>query len=285
MPLLTNGGGFLVPDLQSRTRSFGLLSTVEPLFLDDPHWQTGFEWESDCSVDASSTLFPCPAVTGKTTDDGLVFCSADPFTVYGSYKCSTGGRPIQESITIASNRLRRNKERAVEQIFWTGITPVGTVNPSLQGGNTSCDILPIDLTPISGALTPVAAIAALESSIADCIPGAMGVIHMNFGMLPYMALNYLLIEKNGKLYTPSGQLIVAGAGYPGSGPANVAVAAGETWIFATGPMAVYNSSIFLTPSQIDQAVDRSLNNITFFAEQTYAVIWECCIFAVKVVLC
>lgn len=287
MPLLPDGG-FFVNGLDPFCRSYGILSAIEPIQLTDPHWQTGLEWESDCSIEASSTLLPCPEpVAAKSTDGGLIFCTADTFTVYGTYKCSTGGRSISESQTISSNRLRRNKERAVEKIFWTGITPVGSVNPSLQNGNDSCEIVPVDLTPPSGALSPVGAIAALESNIVNCIPGACGVIHVNYGFLPYMARDNLLVEKGGKYYTPSGQLIIAGAGYPTSGPGNTPAPPGETWIFATGPVAVYQSDIFYTPSNIDQAqaIDRSLNNATFFTEQTFAVIWECCIFAVRVLLC
>lgn len=286
MPFMADEGGLLVTPFNRLTRPYGLLSSIEPVHLSDPHWQTGLEWESDCSVAVTGTLPPCPdPVAAKSTDGGLIFCSADPFTVYGSYKCPPVGRPAGEARVIAENRLKRNKEWAVERIFWTGITPVGTVNPSLQGGNDTCEITPVDLTPVAGALSPVAAIAALESNIADCIPGALGVIHVNFGLLPFMARDYLLVEKNGKYYTPSGQLIVAGAGYPGSGPGNVPADPGETWIFSSGPVAVYNSDIFFTPSHIDQAVNRSLNDVTFWAEQTYAVIWECCSFAIRVSLC
>jgi len=286
MPFLTDGGGLLVSEINKLDRSYGLLSSIESIQLDDPHWQAGIEWESDCSVEASATLLPCPEALGeKSTDGGLIFCSSEPFTVYGSYMCSTGGRPAGKSLEIAANRLKRNKERAIEQIFWTGTTPVGPIDPSLQGGNASCGIFPQDLTPASGPLNTVAAIAALESSIVDCIPGGVGVIHVNPGFLPYLSSNYLVVEKNGKLHTPSGQLIIAGAGYPGSGPANVPATPGETWIFATGPVAVYNSDIFYTPSLIDQAIDRSLNNITFYAEQTFSVVWECCSFSVRVSLC
>lgn len=285
MPFVPEGG-FLVPPIKQVDRSYGLLTSVEPIQLDDPHWQSGFEWESDCSVDTASTLPPCPdAVASKSTDGGLVFCTADPFTVYGSYKCSTGGRPASEAKEIAASRLRRNKESGVERIFWTGMTGVGSINPSLQGGNSSCDLIPIDLTPPSGAVPPVAAIAALESNMVECIPGGVGVFHVNVGLLPYLARDLLYTEKDGKLYSPSGQLIIAGAGYPGTGPGNVPVVAGETWIFSTGLMAVYNSDIFYTPSNIDQAINRRINDITFYAEQTYAVIWECCVFAIRVSLC
>jgi hypothetical protein len=286
MPFIPDDVGLQISPKPSRVRSHGLLSSIEPVQLSDPHWQAGLEWESDCSVEAGSTLAPCPEALGqKSTDGGLIFCTAEPFTVYGSYKCSTGGRPASESLIIAQARLNRNKERAVEKIFWTGITPVGTVSPSLQSGNLSCEIVPVDITPEEGPLDPTGAIAALESSIAECIPGGIGVIHVNFGFLPYLAKNYLLYEKNNRFYTPSGQLIIAGAGYPGSGPENIPALAGETWIFATGSVAVYQSDVFLTPSNVDQAVDRSLNNVTFFAEQTYSVIWECCIFAIRAQLC
>lgn len=311
MPIVPDGGGLLVPSIDPIGRSHGLLVSLEPHHLDDPHWQAGIEWESDCSVDLSSTLPSCPddellaplltetedsiltessedivleSPITKSTDGSLVFCNAEPFTVYGSYKCSTVGRPVSEAHAIALGRLKRNKERAIEQIFWTGNTTVGSVSPSLQGGNDSCGVLPVDLTPLAGALSTVSAIATLESAIADCIPGGVGVIHFNYGFLPYMASNYLVNEKDGKFYSPSGQLIIAGAGYPGTGPGNIPAAAGETWLFATGPMAVYESDIFYTANE-DQSIDRRVNSITYIAEQTFSVIWECCLFAVRVALC
>lgn len=277
---------FLVTTSVPADRSYGILTSITPIFLEDPHWQSGIEWESDCSVEMSSTLLPCPEVTGsKEAEGGLTFCSATPFTVIGSYKCPPAGRPASDPKKIASNRLRKNKERAVEQIFWTGVTSVGDISPSLQGGNDSCGNPPVDLTPEDGALPPVAAIATLESAMVGCIPGGIGVIHVNHGFLPYLATNYLLVERDNKFYTPSGQLIIAGAGYPGSGPENVAAPAGETWIFATGPVTVYHSDVFFTSEFLEQAMDRTLNNLTYFAEQTYSVIWECCIFAIRVSLC
>lgn len=274
---------FIVTTTPPKDRSYGILTSTTPIFLEDPHWQSGIEWESDCSVEMSSTILPCPEVTGsKEAEGGLTLCSATPFTVVGSYKCPPVGS--LDARKIASNRLKKNKEREIEEIFWTGTTSVGEISPSLQGGNDSCGDPPVDLTPDSGALSPVAAIAALESNIADCIPGGLGTIHVNFGVLPYLAANTLLVEKDGKYYTPSGQLIIAGAGYPGSGPGNVAAAAGESWIFATGPVSVFHSDVFFTSSTIE-AVDRSLNNVTVYAEQTYSVVWECCLFGVRVSLC
>lgn len=286
MSFIVKGGGLLVTELNSIERSFGLLTSVKPVSLSDPHWQSGLEWESDCVARGFSTVLSCDVPPfQKDPDGGLVHCSATPFTVTGSYKCSTGGRSAADPLKIAKNRLKNNKERDVEYIFWTGNSSVGPISPSLQGGNETCDSGPIDITPVSGPLNPVAAIAALESNIAECVPGGVGVIHVNFGVLSYLTNNYLAVERNGKFYTPTGQLIVAGAGYPGSGPGNVPASPGQTWVFATGPVAVYNGDEFYTPSTFDQAVDRIINNVTFFAEQTYAVIWECCSFAVRMSLC
>ncbi len=286
MPIIPGGGGFLVPHVKKEDKSFGLLTSIKPIHLPDPHWQVGFEFEIDCSIEVGSTLPPCPdPVAAKAVDGGLLFCSADPFSVYGSYKCSTGGRPPSESIAIASNRLNKNKERGVEKIFWTGLTPVGIVNPSLQGGNNSCGLLPIDVTPQSGALTPVGAIAALESNITECIPGGIGVYHVTYGFLPYMTSNLLAKEKEGLLHTPAGQVIIAGAGYPGTGPGNVPAAPGETWIFMTGPVSVYCSDVFNNPTNVNEGIDRAVNSVTFFVEQTYSVVWECCVFCCRVNLC
>lgn len=256
-----------------------------PVTPSDPHWEAGITWDNELCTEAHSTSLACPPVLDpKIAERDFEFCCADPFIVYGSYDCPPVGRKATDAFRIATERLRVHEGRELESVFWTGITDEGTtINPSLAFGNSECGTAPVDLTP---AVIPnvVSGMAILESALADCVPGG-GVVHANYGVASFFANHHLMYQDDNAWFTATGQRLAFGAGYPGSGPDNVAAADGTTWIFATGPVGIWRSDIFLTPERLDQAVDRDINDVTVFAERTYAVGWSCCIFAINVELC
>lgn len=273
------------------SRRFGLLDVVTPQGVDDPHWMVGgVNWEDFlCGNEVQSFLDVCPPTTGftKPRNRTLSACHADPFQVIEGFDCSVGGRARQytagEAFEIARQRLLTWEEYSVEQTFWTGVAANGTVNPSLAFGNEECDIAPIDLTPMAGAVNPVAAIATLEDVMADTFPNG-GLVHVPYGLAAYLE-NFRLMEREGnRMYTPTGNGYVLGAGYPGSGPANVAADPGETWIFATGPVAVWRSDLYQTPTDLRESVNRSINDVTVYAERYYAVGYSCAVLAINVTL-
>lgn len=281
--------GVPVPGPQFIPAKYGLLSAATVSTPADSHWEgVGVTWDDDLCVTGHSTTLLCPdgETDPKDADREFEFCCAEPFIVYGSYNCPPVGRPANAAFDVATRRLRATEERELERVFWTGLVGDGAViNPSLSEGNSSCGSAPVDLTgeePGDG-LSPVSAIAVLESALAACSPGG-GVIHANYGVAAYLAENMLIIRDGDALFTPTGQRLAFGAGYPGTGPDNEAAAEGQTWLFATGPVAVWRSDIFLTPPRLDEAVDRNLNNVQVFAERVYAAGWSCCLFAVRMAL-
>lgn len=273
------------------TRRFGLLDVVTPQGVDDPHWMVGgVNWQDFlCGNNVTSFLDVCPPTTGFTKPKSreTIFCHADPFQVIESFDCSVGGRVRQytagEAFEIARQRLLTWEEYSVEQTFWTGVAANGTVNPSLAFGNTECDIAPVDLTPMAGAIDPVAAIATLEDVMADIFPNG-GLIHVPYGLAAYLQNFRLMTQVGDRMYSPTGNGYVLGAGYPGSGPANVPANAGETWIFATGPVSVWNSDLYQVPTNLDESIDHTINDITVYAERYYAVGFSCGVFAINVSL-
>lgn len=278
---ITGDRGLLVPGPSMNVARYGLLSVMQgPFTPGDVHWEAGLEFEETLCVDVSETVASCPDIPDpKVPAGGPDFRMVDPFTLYGSYECATGGRKASDAHTIARARLVANEHRGVERVFWTGLADGNTITPSLAFGDVAAGITPVDLSP-AGALDPVSAIAALESALAECLPGT-GVIHANHGLAAYLAAQYLLVRDGDEYRTPAGHQLALGAGYPGTGPNNVAVGPGVTWLFATGPVIGWRGEIFDTPGEIPEAVDRSLNNITVFAERTWAVGFACCIFAVR----
>jgi hypothetical protein len=277
---------------------YGLLSSVTPQTINDPHWTAGpIEWEDFlCSENLEAFIDVCPTgvvpVSGvsltdfiKPAERNAQFCAAEPFVVVGSYECPPVGRPSGEAFEIARKRLLTWESHQVEETLWTGVIANGDgfISPSFAFGNPDCDIEPVDINP-AGALDPVAAISALEAALGDVV-ACGGTIHIPYELVAYLARFNLLTLVDGVYYTPSGFKVIAGHGYPGSGPANVPAAEGEVWIFGTGPLIVVKGNIFMTPEQLPEAFDRSLNNVTVRAERFFAAGFSCVLFAVRVALC
>lgn len=281
--------GLEVPGPKFYANRYGLLSIAEPITPEDGHWEGGITWDDDLCSEVHSTIEFCPIpVTGfapKITDRDFQSCCADPFLIYGTYDCPPVGKTAREAFNIAEKRLSNREEREVERVFWTGITEDGQeINPSLQAGNTECGSAPINLTPQGGPVGVVQSMAVLESALGDCAPGT-GVIHANYGLASFLASSMLIYQHDEAWFTVTGQRLAIGAGYPGTGPNNVPATAGTTWVYATGPVVVYRSEIFLTPERFREAFDAKLNSVQVYAERVYAVGWSCCLFAIQVALC
>lgn len=282
---ITGLRGLLVPGPVATPSRYGLLSVAQDLSVTDPHWQAGLEFEDTLCVPAGSTLPHCgsssPSPNPKDPEAGPDFRMADPFTLYGSYECSVGGRPVNSAFEIARARLLAREEIAAEKVLWTGVTAAGTVGPSFADGD-GVDLSPVDLTPGSGAVDPVTGMGLLEAALADCAPG-LGVVHVPPALAATLRFHNLL-ELDGSTYrTPMGNPAVLGGGYPGgTGPGGDTADDGEAWLFATGPIGFWRSEVFMTPDLPKEAIDRSFNNITVFAERTWALGISCCLLAVRV---
>lgn len=257
---------------------YGLLSVVPPFTPTDHYFAiAGINWEDSLCSDGTQTFIDvCPPVSGFTlpSERNLDFCSAQPFLAVGSFDCSTIGRPANEAFEIARTRLLVWENRQVEKTLWTGITANGNINPSFAFGNSACGILPVDISP-TGALDPVTAMALLEERLGDEI-ACGGLIHIPYGLIAFFIKHHLLINTGGdEYYSPTGFRVVAGHGYPGSGPNNVAAASGETWIVGTGPMLVARGPVIMVPDEVKEGVNRNINSITVRAERFYAVGFSC----------
>lgn len=283
--------GLLVPGPKITPNKLGLLSVVKPETPEDGHWEGGITWDNNLCSDIHSTVGFCPipdeGSNPKTADRDFQACCADPFILYGSYNCPPVGRTAQEAFDIAQERLFIRESNGAERVFWTGLTDGGkTVNPSLAFGNTTCENTLIDLTPAAGPVGVVESIGALESALGVCSPGT-GVIHANYGLASLLAAHRLIFhdDDTDNLVTITGQNLVFGGGYPGTGPGNIPATPGTTWVFATGPMIIWRSEVFLTPERYAEAMDYKLNSVKVYAERVYAFGWSCCYFAMKVSLC
>jgi hypothetical protein len=272
---------------------YGLLSVTQNPTPGDPHWQNGITFQSRC-LNAADTTYsadcgiavtgtgPAPAPAPRQDNVDLTNRGATAFSVYAEFDCAPVG--MANAAKIAEDALAQDGVYDVERAFWTGVAGGQTVVfPHLAANAQILDgdvVLQSAATvAVTGTPAPTVALGLLEQAIVDCSNG-QGVIHVQRKVLPTLFYHNLIEARGGQLVTKSGNLVAAGSGYPGTGPAGQAITATTSWMFATGPVFAYASATRVT-SQRD-ALDRTTNTVKYIAERTYLLGWDCCHAAVLV---
>lgn len=290
----TGGGGELVDAPACRAPRYGLLAVADVRDRPEGHWEVGVSVDL-YTCDEIQVIQACPHPEQKTAESGLHTEDASPFTLVSGYKCAPVGRSIDQAWQIAKDKLARSAQRSIERTFWTGLDSNGDPIAGMNLASAYADIE--DLTPVGGAVSIVDGVALLESAGGDklsCSP----LIHGTRGIATYASHLGLLaqdevLETGDKtmMFSGTGTGFVVGGGYLPAGPAgsgdNFTVADGEAWMFLTGNVSIERGPVWTTPPEGDKqaAVNRTLNDVIVFAEQTYAITFDDCYVAgVKVKL-
>jgi hypothetical protein len=256
---------------------YGLFGAAQPIEGDDLHWQLGVEWEPLACYAANFYLAGLRCSTGvgdpaKALPAGEPTTKAHPFAVYAGMECGSVGYDHDGSYQQrARTILELAGQHAAEAALWTG-----------AGGNSG---------PMNAATTPIVqaaasdlttAIGVLEDWLADHYSG-VGVIHAKRGVNAHARRHHQTVRDPANpeaLTTGLGTRWVFGGGYDGTGPAAVAPAAGQTWIYATGQLTIRRAPV--TDFTMAEALDRSINDVAVFAEQPYVIGFDCAIGAALV---
>lgn len=277
-----------------------LLSVVQPRFgVPDPHWRNGVVYSPTCGG-ADTTYDPCIAIDedgdqapeppAKEPTAAKVKRGATPFTVRAQMDCNPVGF-WEEAQERAGDALARAEGWQVEQAFWTGVAAdQTTVFPHLAADAELVDehdvVLqqPATIVGGPGAVDVAEGMGVLEQALADCYHG-VGVIHVPESLVPVLADAKQIVKDGQRYRTWNGNLVAAGAGYPGTGPDGSPPPAGAVWMYATGAIFAYRSEPHITRAPEDapgEAFDRGDNTVRMHAERTYVLGWDCCLLAVLV---
>lgn len=272
--------------------AYGVLSPAVTVEEDNSkNWSSGIDFPTvNCATNVHLSAI-CSAASGVDVvegDDGALFRRYMPFAIETEFSCSTFGFNARDDWQIARDYMEAAQQKAVEYELWTGelskqqeaLWDEGQHNGELFPNRWLASSDAVDVTPTPG--TPVKtkfALALLEDALGDCGAGIVGTIHTTRAVASALALK----DKNGALRTSLGNLVVAGAGYPGTGPDGTNPTGTTVWMYATGPVSVRLGDITSTPDRRNQAVDLRNNSMKVFASRPAAVTWDsCCHYAVLV---
>jgi len=263
-----------VPGVPAAPLSAGLVaSAVRP---DIPRWESGLAWIPERCASTYHLVPWCdvPTVSYDHPRPGAAYHR--PVGLRIADECSTLNGPVDY------DRVKRVAEAqtpfAVARELWDGAMTTADPYPlPLTGGsNTNAHLDSADATIVgTGGATPLIGLGALEQAALEASHGQQVFIHVPPLLLPQFADSGYLRPVGDMLVTLAGNVVVADAGYPGTGPAAQAVGA-TAWIYATSPVAV-----LMTPLDVEENdawnVDRDVNTRTVWATRLFAATFDPCV--------
>lgn len=268
---------------------YGLLIAAD-VIEDDVRWQQGVEWAPEqCGDNRGSTVTECEGNTDMIFADpnnpagNPAMAEADPFMVWAYDRCSSIGWEARDYEGRARRALAATESAAIAKEFWTG-----DLSQAHGLDNTWLASLGADtLTAAASPVDPVHALALLEGALAACGGGRRGMIHVTPQVLIHLRSAYAVDQAGQQIVTPLGTVVVADAGYDGSGPNGEAPGATQ-WAYATSTVQVRLAPVDVPGTlagarRYAQQMRRDINLIEVRANRLALVQWDnCCHFAAQV---
>lgn len=217
-----------------------------------------------------------PSATNTTGGPGsytnLPLVTAVPYLIIVSDQCSTFGFEKRDFKGRALRLLGNAQHAAIEKEFWTGALAqkAGWPNNYLANEETAVELEKGREPSVNRGLQ------ILQDYIANTGFGGQGMIHCQ----PQTATNLTIVRRVGSLMLDMfDNIVVPGAGYPGTGIAGKAPKAGNAFMFATGLVAARveeDGTVF--PDTFAEALDWGQggfpNTIRFRAEKYAVAYWD-----------
>lgn len=243
----------------------GLLTIPGVLRDDGDRWLNGVNIDSyPCNV---PTLWdPCSTGTYRAKEDVVEMPRPrfDSFAIIQSLVCSSLGIGDPVAFTEkAETVLNATQSFGVEEAISQGVA--GSTNPFL--GDVNVTVLG------GGAVTPAVGLAWLENAIGAT--GRMGMIHAPPAVVVAWEAGLSQDAPDGVLRTMNGTPVASGGGYIGADANGVSAGAGQSWVFASGPVEVRLASVAVQP--IRETLDRTDNSVVVRAERYALAVWDGCL--------
>lgn len=283
--------GFVEPLIPVRPPRVSLRASSinDPTAASDQRWVEGFSFTPNGCADGGVVSAQCPTDPEQTkgAEDLPAIVTFVPYAVYASARCSTMGGPASMDYlqARAAMILDAVTDKQMEAEFWSGTLAQAQGLPNNYLTNSASME---NLTPSTDVIGGAYALAALQMYLADCNDGGQGMIHATRATVTMWFEQQAGLRREGVLILDAyDNLIVPGVGYPGTGPDGDPEDDTDTaWAYATSLVGVKIGAVDPITTSVSQAVDRSLNDVTFRAEKPVAAFWDgCCHAGVRVNVC
>lgn len=252
--------------MPARAQATGTLwaAAVKP---DGGRWQTGLAWRPERCFTVAG-FGPCNDTPAIPDEPDVTLPEVYPVGYRVSDECTTLGGALDTS------RVQRQADAVLSfelaQELWTGA--LSTADPVTVNGSPYVNphLASADATTVaSGATTIAGRLGALEQAAMDQAFGQQVFLHVPARYV--LEIGGLLVFRGDSLYTPLGSVVIADAGYPGTGPAGT----GDSWAYATGPVAAFRSELELV-TDMASTLDRRTNRRKVWGTRYIASAFDPC---------
>jgi hypothetical protein len=248
----------------------------------DADWQKGMVYAPE-AVGGYRALAGCSAESvDYGTDAGPpAAVEYQPWELEVQDPCST---TFGYSVTATTDRLRRafdaTESYAIAHELWTG--ELTAADAAAGGPVTNPSLTDAPTVLGAGPMSARRALGELEQAVGDALHGQQAYLHISRLARPFFVE---LIREGNLLFTNINNLIVADAGYPGTPPDGTAAAPDVAWAYATGPVVVRRTELFLGPDAPAQTIDTATNTVRRTASKVVAATFDpAFLFAVPITL-
>lgn len=275
--------GVVEADLAVHARP-GLLNTAETV-VETGRWVEQFSFEADPCA-GGHIVDPCQMGVAADTGDTFTCTTVgpiQPYVVEASETVSTFGNASDERVAERNARVDRKllavQSKIIEAEFWSGTAAVARGWTNNQYLRNPVGLTVLGTSPVGGVFGYVDGLAALEQAVADGTSWDRGAIHASRQLVTHWIHAGLVRAvpnpPTGTLLTELGTPVIAGAGYPGTGPQGAINPNRIEWAYATPMPQVRLGEVFTLGTDDDSvAVDRSTNDRTVrrgrFASVTFS---------------
>lgn len=251
----------------------GLTLLIAAPIVDDPsaRWLDGFRWQPEVRAGSSAIGVACAGSNASRSPAGQPGVEQfDPFLVWAAEKCSTKER-VRDFPARARRALESEQSYLVAAELWDGTIGHDDGNKSLT--HQSADTITSGAVPASVALTYV------DSALARRLRNRQGMVHARPEMVDVWEALQLLHRDAGAVLTPLGNVVVADAGYSGSGPRANAGAdpvdadTESQWVYGTDVMSIRLGPVDVRGDD-PSGVNRDTNDRTVWAQRLVGIQWD-----------
>ncbi len=275
----------------ARPPLYGLIAAAPVVEDAALRWVGGWSYLPEGCGASGALSVGCLGNTEAMASDGRGpgAVEGDPVLLYATDECSSFGFAARDWLGRARRQLAAVESAELADELWDGaVTQAATpdlANRWLAGPAIDSD------TVTGAAATPVAALACITQGLAETLRGQQGMVHVTPQLLTYLQSEQVVTRQGNLWVTAMGHIVVADAGYSGSGPGGVAAGATQ-WIYGTPVVQVRLGPVETAPTStaeaagLAQALDREVNTMLVFAYRLAGFQWtaECAHLAAEVAI-
>lgn len=251
----------------------GLLAVAPTIDDPDLRWVDGFEWAPEGGNLSGVSAVSCLGSTdSRTPGSPAAVASNDPVYVWASEECSTIGYARRDWIGRVQRALLAEQSYRIALELWAGAENTQHSLGNGQLASPTADNVFYSKAPEDG-------FACMDGLLTARLRNRQGMIHVTPGLLATLWHLNAVYRDGGMWMSPNQNIVVADAGYTGTGPQGEYVTT-DQWMYGTDMIRLRLGPVETFPASLDDQqvlaayVDRQTNDLEVWAGRFIGVEWD-----------